>query len=121
MRAYLPNTPLTGLSPVLSCATMVTSAFQQGHSRSWSQLFSTGGRSARLSWFYDLAELNERIRLYNSPIFGVFLVSMPLAFLHWNRLRTVIAKPVARLVRATTTMSQTGDYWDFLSTGSMKC
>jgi hypothetical protein len=35
---------------------------------------------------------------------------MPLAFLLWNRLRTVIAKPVARLVRATTTMSQTGDY-----------
>jgi hypothetical protein len=63
LRAYLPNTVLTGLSPVLSCETMVTSAFRQAHSRSWRQLFSTAGRSAGLSWFYDLGELNERIRL----------------------------------------------------------
>jgi len=59
---------------------------------------------------YDLGELNERARLYGSTILAVFLVSMLLALLLSNRMRALIASPVARLVRATTKVSETGDY-----------
>ncbi len=69
-----------------------------------------GRQIGTLLLFYDLGELNERLRLYGSTIFGVFLVSMLLAFLLSNRLRAVIATSIARLVRATTTVAETDDY-----------
>ena len=60
--------------------------------------------------FYDLGEVNERIRLYGGTIAGVFLVAMVLAVLLSNRLRAVISASITHLVRATTSVSQTGDY-----------
>jgi PAS domain S-box-containing protein len=58
----------------------------------------------------DLGELYERLRIYSSTILGVFLASLLLASLLLNRLRAVITTPIARLVRATTHVSHTGDY-----------
>ncbi|MBV9505911.1 MAG: PAS domain-containing protein [Acidobacteriia bacterium] len=60
--------------------------------------------------FYDLGELNQRITLYGTLILGVFVAALFLALLLSNRLRQAIATPVARLVRATTAVSETGDY-----------
>jgi len=60
--------------------------------------------------FYDLGEVNERIRLYGSTIAGVFLLALILAFLLSNRLRAVISTSITHLVRATTSVAQTGDY-----------
>ena len=59
---------------------------------------------------YDLGELWERVRLYGSTVFGVLLVSSILAFLLSARLRETIAAPISHLVRATTSVSETGDY-----------
>jgi PAS domain S-box-containing protein len=69
-----------------------------------------GAQIGTLLLFYDLGELNERVRLYGSIIFSVFLVSMLLAFLLSNRLRAVISNSIARLVQATTAVSETDDY-----------
>ncbi len=59
---------------------------------------------------YDLGEVTERIKLYGSTVFGVLLASSLLAFLLSSRLRAVIATPISQLVRATTPVSETGDY-----------
>jgi len=59
---------------------------------------------------YDLGELWERVRLYGSTVFGVLLASSLLAFLLSARLRETITAPVADLVRATTSVAETGDY-----------
>ena len=69
-----------------------------------------GRRIGTLMLVYDLGEISERIRLYGSTVFGVLLASSLLAFLLSSRLRAVIATPVAQLVRATTSVSETGDY-----------
>ncbi len=69
-----------------------------------------GRRIGTIVLFYDLGEVNERIRLYGSTIAGVFLVAMLLAFLLSNRLRAVISTSITNLVRASTRVSQTGDY-----------
>jgi PAS domain S-box-containing protein len=59
---------------------------------------------------YDLGEIADRIKLYSVMVFGVLIVSSFLALLFSSRLREGIATPVSRLVRATTAVSQTGDY-----------
>ncbi|HUB81770.1 MAG TPA: ATP-binding protein [Bryobacteraceae bacterium] len=59
---------------------------------------------------YDLGELWERVRLYGSTVFAVLLASSVLAFLLSARLREIIAAPISDLVRATTSVSETGDY-----------
>jgi PAS domain S-box-containing protein len=59
---------------------------------------------------YDLGEITDRISLYGATVFGVLLGSSLLAFLLSSRLRAVIATPIARLVRATTAVAETGDY-----------
>jgi PAS domain S-box-containing protein len=69
-----------------------------------------GRRVGTLVLLYDLGELNERIRVYGSTVLGVFLVASLLAFLLSSRLREGIATPVARLVDATSKVSETGDY-----------
>ncbi len=69
-----------------------------------------GRQLGTLVLLYDLGEVNERMRLYGSTIFGVFLISILLAFALSNGLRAVIATPIARLVRATTAVAETGDY-----------
>ncbi|HTS50609.1 MAG TPA: ATP-binding protein [Bryobacteraceae bacterium] len=58
----------------------------------------------------DLALINERVRLYGTTVLGVLLATFFLAFLLSSRLRSVIATPISRLVSATTSVSETGDY-----------
>ncbi len=69
-----------------------------------------GRRVGTLMLVYDLGELSERMRLYGVMVLGVLLASSLLAYLLSSRLRAVIATPVSRLVRATTSVSETGDY-----------
>jgi PAS domain S-box-containing protein len=59
---------------------------------------------------YDLGEVSERIILYGGTVLGVLLASSLLGFLLSSRLRAVIATPISQLVRATTSVSETGDY-----------
>jgi PAS domain S-box-containing protein len=69
-----------------------------------------GRRIGTLMLVYDLGEISERIRLYGSMVLGVLLASSLLAFLLSSRLRAVITTPVSQLVRATTSVAETGDY-----------
>lgn len=69
-----------------------------------------GRRVGTLMLLYDLGELSERVRLYGGLVFGVLLASSLLAFLISARLRDVIAAPISQLVRATTSVAETGDY-----------
>jgi PAS domain S-box-containing protein len=59
---------------------------------------------------YGLGEVGERIRIYGSTVLGVLLAASFLAFLLASRLRSSIATPISRLVDATTSVSETGDY-----------
>jgi PAS domain S-box-containing protein len=70
----------------------------------------SGRQIGTLMLRYDLGEIWERVRLYGSTVFGVLLASSILAFLLSSRLRAIIAAPIAHLVRATTFVSETGDY-----------
>jgi signal transduction histidine kinase len=63
-----------------------------------------------LTLIYDLGEIAERMRLYGASVLLVLLASSVIAFLLSSRLRAIIATPVAQLVKATTAVSQTGDY-----------
>ena len=69
-----------------------------------------GRRIGTLVLLYDLGEISERIRLYGATVLGVLLVSSLIAFLLSSRLRALIATPISQLVRATTSVSETGDY-----------
>ncbi len=70
-----------------------------------------GGRSlGTLTLLYDLDEIEDRVRLYGTTVGGVLLVASLFAFLLSSRLRSVIATPVASLVSATRSVSETGDY-----------
>jgi signal transduction histidine kinase len=70
----------------------------------------TGERIGTLVLLYDLGEIPERIKIYGGTVLGVLLVSSLLTFLLSANLRAVIATPIAQLVRATTSVSETGDY-----------
>jgi len=63
-----------------------------------------------LVMLYDLAEIDERIKLYSATVAGVLLVSSLLAFLLSSKLSAIITAPIFQLVRATTSVSQTSDY-----------
>jgi len=69
-----------------------------------------GHRMGTLTMSYDLGELNERIQLYAANVLGVLVVTSLVAFLLSSKLRSVIATPIFRLVNATTSVSETGDY-----------
>ncbi len=69
-----------------------------------------GRRIGTLVLGYELGELMERVQLYGATVLGVLLVSSLIAFLLSTRLRESIATPIARLVRATTSVANTGDY-----------
>jgi PAS domain S-box-containing protein len=70
----------------------------------------SGRRIGSLLLVYDLGEIYDRIVLYGSTVLGVLLVSSALALLLSSKLRAVIATPISQLVRATTSVAQTGDY-----------
>jgi len=59
---------------------------------------------------YDLGEIDERIQLFSGAVLAVMVVSSLLAFLLSSSLREVIATPISQLVRATKSVSETGDY-----------
>jgi PAS domain S-box-containing protein len=69
-----------------------------------------GRRMGTLMILYGMGEISERVKLYGSMVFGVLVASSLLAFLLSSRLRAVIEEPIAQLVRATTVVSETGDY-----------
>ena len=69
-----------------------------------------GRRTGTLVLLYDLDEIAERMKLYGATVLGVLLVSIAIAFLLSSKLRAVIADPISRLVRATESVSRTGDY-----------
>jgi PAS domain S-box-containing protein len=70
----------------------------------------SGSQIGTLMLQYDLGEIWERVRLYGSTVLGVLLASCLLAFLLASRLREIVAAPISHLVRATTSVSETGDY-----------
>ena len=70
----------------------------------------SGRRIGTLTLLYDLGESAERTRLFGSTVFGVLLASSLLAFLLSSRLREIIAAPISHLVRASTSVADTGDY-----------
>lgn len=70
----------------------------------------SGHRIGTLVLLYDLDEIAERMKLYGATVLGVLLVSSVAAFLLSSKLRAVIATPISQLVRATTSVSETGDY-----------
>ena len=70
----------------------------------------SGRRIGTLVLLYDLGEIAERIELYGATVGVRPAASSLIAFLLSSRLRAVIATPIAQLVRATTSVSETGDY-----------
>jgi len=69
-----------------------------------------GQRIGTLMLRYNLGETGERIRLYGSTVLCVLLAASLIAFLLSSHLRRLIAEPVSRLVSATTSVAETGDY-----------
>jgi len=69
-----------------------------------------GRQVGTLTLLYDLSEIGERTKLYSATVLVVLLASSLLALLLSNKLRSVIATPISRLVNATTSVSETGDY-----------
>ena len=70
----------------------------------------SGRRIGTLMMVYDLEEIAERMRIYSATVLAVLLFSSLIAFLISAKLDGLIATPVSRLVRATTSVSETSDY-----------
>jgi len=70
----------------------------------------SGRQVGTLMLLYDLDEIAERRKLYGAMVLGVLALATLIAFLLSSTLRTVIATPISQLVRATTSVSETGDY-----------
>jgi len=73
-------------------------------------VLSDGRRVGTLMLVYTLSEIGERVRLYGATVLCVLVAASLLAFLLSARLRTVVATPVSRLLRAADLVSETGDY-----------
>jgi PAS domain S-box-containing protein len=84
--------------------------FSRDHLTVSRQVVLNQRRIGTLILVYDLGEIAERIRLYGSTVLGVLLASSLLAFVLSSKLRSLIATPISQLVRATTSVSETGDY-----------
>ncbi|HEY7335208.1 MAG TPA: ATP-binding protein [Bryobacteraceae bacterium] len=69
-----------------------------------------GDRVGTLTLSYDLGEIGERIRLYGVTVFAVLLIASFVAFILASKLRSIIVTPISRLVGATTSVAETGDY-----------
>ena len=67
-------------------------------------------RYGTLMLLYDLAEITERRQLYGTMVIAVLLVSGLIAFWFSASLRALISDPISQLVKATTSVSETGDY-----------
>ena len=73
-------------------------------------IFLKGQRDGTLMVLYDLAEITERRKLYGTMVMAVLLASGLIAFALSSSLRALIADPISQLVKATTAVSETGDY-----------
>jgi len=69
-----------------------------------------GKRTGTLVLRYDLGEILDRVKLYGGLVLAVILGSSFLAYLLSARLREVIASPISKLVCASTSVAETGDY-----------
>lgn len=69
-----------------------------------------GRKIGTLVLLSDLGEISERMNLDSAVVLAVLLIASLIAFLLSERMGSVIARPVARLVRATTSVSETSDY-----------
>ncbi len=69
-----------------------------------------GSRIGTLVFVYDLGEIDERIALYGSLVLAVLLGSGIIAFALSSRLRSLVSAPIAALVEAAMSVSETGDY-----------
>ena len=84
--------------------------FQIGRLTVSQPVMLNGRQIGTLMLFYDLGEIDERARVYGSTVAGVLLAVSLLALLLSNSLRSVIARPISKLVNATRSVSETGDY-----------
>jgi len=73
-------------------------------------IFIGAKRYGTLMLLYDLVEITERRQLYGTMVIGVLLVSGLIAFWLSSNLRALISDPISQLVKATTSVSETGDY-----------
>ncbi len=73
-------------------------------------VFLTDHRVGTLVILYDLDEIAQRIRLYGAMVAGVLLASSLLALVLSAQLGVIITAPISQLLRATTLVSETGDY-----------
>jgi len=69
-----------------------------------------GRRMGTLVIENDLGDIAERVRLYGATVLGVVAVASLLVFLLSSRLRETIVNPIAQLVRATDSVSESHDY-----------
>ncbi len=70
----------------------------------------SGGTVGTLVLVYDLDEIGERTQLFGGIVAAVLLASSLLALLLASKVRGVIEKPISTLVRAASSVSDTGDY-----------
>lgn len=76
-----------------------------------SRSISSGSeRYGTLMMLYDLEEISERRRFYGTIVLGVLLLSGLIAYWLSSGLRALITDPISQLVKATTSVSETGDY-----------
>lgn len=73
-------------------------------------IFVGAKRYGTLMLLYDLAEITQRRQLYGTMVIGILLVSGLIAFWLSSNLRALISDPISQLVKATTSVSETGDY-----------
>lgn len=69
-----------------------------------------GRKIGTLALLSDLGEISEHMNLDSAVVLAVLLLSILVAFVISERLGSVIAMPVSRLVRATTSVAETSDY-----------
>jgi signal transduction histidine kinase len=73
-------------------------------------IFLKGGRIGTLVLVSDLGAIYERVILYGTSVFAVFLFSTLIAFLLSSRLRALIATPIVELARVATQVAGSRDY-----------
>jgi PAS domain S-box-containing protein len=103
---YSPDTAFTCPPPEPDASTRFAGAFLV----LGQPIMLSGRRIGSLTLFFDMAEINGRVRLYGGTVLVVLLGTFVLAFFLSSWLRSVIARPISQLVSATTSVSQTGDY-----------
>ncbi|MBV8844176.1 MAG: PAS domain S-box protein [Bryobacterales bacterium] len=69
-----------------------------------------GRKIGTLTLSYNLQETWDRVKLYGGVVLAVLLLASVVAFFVSAKLRSLIATPIARLVSATTSVAETGDY-----------